>query len=228
MCQRRLHPMRPKPIFPSAKQSKRAPYHPVRAKWNEWEALSASPDMVGQIRGTTVRRPSPVGRRRIERSPTLRQRVQAIDALQSRSTGGAGAVACERISLGNYAGGGEKTLRRQPCVCYLRLVVDYSYVNGYMLDTPFHMEHLLDPAPQLCLGDRLFKVDIKDGYYHLRFRLMNSPLLAFRVGNSYFVPLALNCGLKPAPYLFTKFMRPFLRAIRSKEHTCFSYTSTPW
>lgn len=228
MCQGSPFSPRHRLPFPSTlgatKQSARAPYQSMRAQWKEWEALGASPDLVRQIQF------GPRLPRRVDRSCVPRRLANAYK-LSPRDNRFAQEEIARWLANGfatEITLADAKNLRVvSPAfvihVAKQRLVVDYSYVNGYMSDTPFRMERLMDLAPQICPGDSLFQVDIKDGYYHLGFRPIDRPLLAFRIGNRYFVTLALNCGLKPAPYLFTKFLRPFVRAIRSNDHRCFSY-----
>jgi hypothetical protein len=99
-----------------------------------------------------------------------------------------------------------------------RLVVDYTTQNHNHQDTPFRMEGLLDLAPQLRPNDILFMFDTSDAYYHLKLRLCDRDKLLFRVGDHFFRPLCLNCGLKVAHSFFTSLMRSVLAELRRLGH----------
>ena len=105
----------------------------------------------------------------------------------------------------------------------LRLVIDYKVPNLHLDAPKFRMDQLQDLAPHLRRGDSLIKFDIKDAFYHLRYRQSDRKHLLFRLGNRFFSPLAMNCGLCPAPFLFTKFLRPFIQQLRKGGHRVISY-----
>jgi hypothetical protein len=75
------------------------------------------------------------------------------------------------------------------------------------------MDTLSDLATQLRPGDALFKADVQDAYYHLRLRRSDRDKLLVRIVGRWFRPLALNCSLSPAPWLFTKFLRPVVQEL---------------
>lgn len=161
MCQSSPLPARQLPTFPSAKPPERAPYQNVRAKWQEWEALGASPDLVRQIR-FGARLPWGVDRSsvppRFSNAYNLSARDDAF-AQEELSRWLAHGFAAE-ITLADAK---ELRVISPAFVIYgskPRLVVDYSYVNGYMEDTPFRMERLLDLAPQLCPRDKTGPVTV--------------------------------------------------------------------
>jgi hypothetical protein len=86
-----------------------------------------------------------------------------------------------------------------------RVVIDYTPQNEHLETRKFRMDTLADLAPQLLPEDVLLKADVRDAYYHLGIRSCNQNKLLFRLGGRFFRPLALNCGLSPAPRLFNKF-----------------------
>lgn len=51
-----------------------------------------------------------------------------------------------------------------------RLLINYKAENECLECRTFWMDRLLDLSPELRKGDSLFKADISDVYYHLRFR----------------------------------------------------------
>jgi hypothetical protein len=87
----------------------------------------------------------------------------------------------------------------------------------------FRMDTLADLAPQLRPGDSRIKADVQDAYYHLRLRRCDRDKLLFRIAGRFFRPLALNCGLSAAPWLFTKFLRPVIQELRRQGHRIISY-----
>jgi hypothetical protein len=84
-----------------------------------------------------------------------------------------------------------------------RVVVDYTPQNEHLETRKFRMDTLADLAPQLLPEDVLLKADVQDAYYHLRIRSCDQNKLLFRPAGRFFRPLALNCGLSPAPHIFT-------------------------
>jgi hypothetical protein len=104
-----------------------------------------------------------------------------------------------------------------------RVVVDYTMQNEILGARKFKMGTLADLAPQLRPGDALFKAELQDSYYHLRLRHCERDKLLFRIAGRWFRPLALNCGLLPAPWLFTKFLRLVVWELRRQGHRVISY-----
>jgi hypothetical protein len=64
---------------------------------------------------------------------------------------------------------------------------------------------------------------VRDAYYHLRLRGCDRNRLLFRITGRFFRPLALNCGLSSAPFLFTKFLRPVIQELRRQGHRIIVY-----
>jgi hypothetical protein len=104
-----------------------------------------------------------------------------------------------------------------------RVVIDYTAQNEFLETRKFRMDTLGDLAPQLQADDVLIKADVKDAYYHLRLRRCDRNKLLFRIAGRFFRPLALNCGLSAAPWLFTKFLRPVVQELRRQGHRIISY-----
>jgi hypothetical protein len=57
----------------------------------------------------------------------------------------------------------------------------------------------------------------------LRLRRCDRDKLLFRIAGRFFIPLALNCGLSPAPWLCIKILRPVVQKIRRQVHRIISY-----
>jgi Reverse transcriptase (RNA-dependent DNA polymerase) len=104
-----------------------------------------------------------------------------------------------------------------------RVVIDYTTQNEVLESRKFWMDTLADLAPQLRPGDSLIKADVQDAYYHLRLRRCDRDKLLFRTAGRFFRPLALNCGLSAAPWLFTNFLRPVVQELRRQGHRIIFY-----
>lgn len=95
-----------------------------------------------------------------------------------------------------------------------RLVVDLSAKNEYMDDRKFQYETLTGYTTQISPGDHLFSWDLKDAFFHIPLAPADQRRLAFRVGNRVFIPLVLPFGLKLAPFVLTKVLRPVVGYLR--------------
>lgn len=202
------------------------PYVSVGRAYKEWEEIGASPWLVRQLRyGIQLPWRSLPGRERRVREYPLSPGDRSFSKMEIDRW-----LASRFIRRAN--GQEVKTILRHGCVSPAfvtssagkrRIVVDYKKVNEHLEERTFRMDQLADIAPTLRRDDCLFKADIKDGYYHLRLRRQDQPYLAFSLGGEVFVPACLNCGLKVAPWFFTKAMRPVVAYMRRRGHRMFSY-----
>lgn len=104
-----------------------------------------------------------------------------------------------------------------------RLVVDLSSKNEYMDDRKFQYETLTGYTTQISPGDHLFSWDLKDAFFHIPLAPADQRRLAFRVGNRVFIPLVLPFGLKLAPFVLTKVLRPVVGYLRRKGIAVLAY-----
>lgn len=202
-----------------------APYQTVRRAWREWEAIGATPFALRQIRfGASLPWTSPpatIPRRFANAYPMSAANAKFAELEVNRwvARGYAQEISFseaqkQHIVSSAFVVNGTKD----------RLVIDYAaFVNPYLSAPKFRMETLLDLAPQLQPNDSLFKIDLADGYYHVGYRTADRTYLAFRVGRRFFIPLCLNCGLKAAPFIFTKWLRPMVQELRRLQHSVISY-----
>lgn len=89
-----------------------------------------------------------------------------------------------------------------------RLVVDLLAKNEFMEDRKFQYEMLTGYTTQLSPGDHLFSWDLQNAFFHIPLAPADQKRLAFRVGDRVFIPLVLPFGLKLAPFVLTKVLRP--------------------
>jgi len=96
------------------------------------------------------------------------------------------------------------------------LVVDLRHVNDHFpvvpckFETLGSLEHLVRP------GDWFFSLDLKDGYYHVAIHPSHRKFLVTNINGTLYQFVGLPFGLQSAPWVFTKVMRVFVRALRAR------------
>lgn len=98
-----------------------------------------------------------------------------------------------------------------------------SAKNEHMDDRKFQYETLTGYTSQISPGDHLFCWDLKDAFFHISLAPADQKRLAFRVGNRVFIPLVLPFGLKLAPFVLTKILRPVVGYLRRKGIAVMAY-----
>lgn len=102
-----------------------------------------------------------------------------------------------------------------------RLVVDMSSQNEYLHDRRFKYETIPAFVSMLKRGDHMASWDVSDAFHHIQ--LAPRERLAFRVGQTLYVPLTLPFGLKLAPWALTKLLRPVIQHLRSLGYLVLPY-----
>lgn len=95
-----------------------------------------------------------------------------------------------------------------------RLVVDLRHLNEHFKVKPCKFETLRALESLVRPGDWLFSADLKDGYYHIGVHPAHQKFVTTTINGSLYHFVGLPFGLQTAPYLFTKVMRVFVRAVR--------------
>ena len=95
-----------------------------------------------------------------------------------------------------------------------RPIIDLSPLNRLLKKVYFKMEDLRKVARSLSPGLWAVKIDLKDAYLHLRLALRVVKYFGFALGERIFAFLVLPFGLSPAPWLFTRVMKPVKKALR--------------
>jgi hypothetical protein len=197
-----------------------APYRRVAAHAKTWEQIGASPALIRTIKYGVllpwtgqprlgVRREYPLTPEDHEFATQEMDRwitqgyAEEITEAEARRVG---------LVISGFVVQGSKS----------RVAVDYNPQNEHLETRKSRMDTLADLAPLLLPEDVLLKADIQDAYNHLRSRRCDRNTL-FRLTGQFFRPLALNCGLPPAPRLFTKIFRPVIQERRSRGHRHISY-----
>lgn len=97
----------------------------------------------------------------------------------------------------------------------LSLVLDYQHQNQYMESRPFRYEQMADLIMDLGPIDHLTSWDVADAFHHVCLSPKETFLLAFRVGHTVYFPLTMPFGLKQAPWVWAKLMRPVVAHMRA-------------
>ncbi len=97
----------------------------------------------------------------------------------------------------------------------LRLILDCRYVNEHMACCPFKQKGIEAVPTQIQQGDLLASIDLESGFHHVTINPFYRRFLCFQWKGSTYCWNVLPFGLKSAPYIFYKIVRPvvlFLRA----------------
>ena len=95
-----------------------------------------------------------------------------------------------------------------------RPIIDLSALNKLLRKVSFRMEDLGKVAKSLSPGRWAVKLDLKDAYLHIRLSLEIIKYFGFALGERIFAFLVLPFGLSPAPWIFTRVLKPVKKALR--------------
>lgn len=104
-----------------------------------------------------------------------------------------------------------------------RLVVDYRHMNAFLGDRPLKYEAMAEFLMDLCLDNHLTSWDVADAFHHVFMAERETFRLAFAVGGVVYLPLTMPFGLKLAPWVWTKLLRPVVAYLRARGFTILPY-----
>ena len=90
-----------------------------------------------------------------------------------------------------------------------------SIVSAYK----FKMEGLDQVVKLILLGDSMFTVDLKDGYYHMNMSQQAIPYM----GLQFYAYVVLPFGLAISPLVFCKIIWAIITHLRKKGHRILAY-----
>ena len=97
-----------------------------------------------------------------------------------------------------------------------RIVFDLRHVNKFMRKLSCRYETLKKLRYLAKQGDFMISIDLEDGFFHIKVHPDDRQYLTFVVeGLGAFQWAALPMGLSMSPYVFTKLMRVFVKALRA-------------
>lgn len=97
----------------------------------------------------------------------------------------------------------------------LRLILDLSVFNKSLKKASVKYEDAARVLPLLPKGGFMASFELHSGYHHVRMHKDFSRFLGFQWGKKVFKFLVLPFGLSPAPFVFTKLMKPLLHKWRA-------------
>ena len=95
-----------------------------------------------------------------------------------------------------------------------RPIIDLSPMNRLLKRRSFKMEDLRTVSRCLFPGLWAVKLDLKDAYLHLLLALAVIHFFAFALGKRQFMFLRMPFGLSPAPWAFTRILKPVKKSLR--------------
>lgn len=97
-----------------------------------------------------------------------------------------------------------------------RLVVDLRHLNAHLKQYTCKYETLDSLQFIIEIDDWLLSADLQDGYYHLGIHPSDRKFITTMLDGELVEFCVLPFGLQTAPYVFTKLMRPMVRALRAR------------
>ena len=96
----------------------------------------------------------------------------------------------------------------------MRPIINLKKLNQFLLAPHFKMEHLLSFLPSVQPGMFLTSLDLSDAYFSLPIASSVRKFLRFSWGGELYEFQCLCFGFSPAPYIFTKVMKPIFSSLR--------------
>ena len=105
----------------------------------------------------------------------------------------------------------------------LRLIIDLSTLNHYVLTQSFRMETQKKVRNSIHPKDWAFSLDLTDAYLHVLIHPMSRKYLRFTLNNKIFQFRALPFGLSTSPFVFTQLMTAIASHLHTKAISLFPY-----
>jgi len=104
-----------------------------------------------------------------------------------------------------------------------RGVLDLRQLNDQLAKEHFKMEGLHTVRETLRWDDWMTSLDLQDAYNHIPMAEESRKYLRYSISGEHYQFKAMPFGLTSAPRIFTKIMRPVVRALREKGIRCVIY-----
>ena len=108
----------------------------------------------------------------------------------------------------------QELLRSRCAMGVQRLVMDLRYLNQFLWKDKFRYEDIKAAIQLFEPGDYAITFDLKSGYHHVDMHPESWTYLGFTWKQKYMSFGCCRFGLAPAPYMFTKLLRPLVRRWR--------------
>ncbi|KAA6357973.1 MAG: hypothetical protein EZS28_046500 [Streblomastix strix] len=100
-----------------------------------------------------------------------------------------------------------------------RNITDCSLLNQYFLSTHFIMEDIQSLRLLLQPKDWMIKIDLESAFHHIQVDTEFRPFLGFTFNYKFYQSQAMCFGVKHAPLIFHKTLRPVIKFIREVLQT---------
>ena len=97
-----------------------------------------------------------------------------------------------------------------------RPIINLRELNRYVISPHFKMENISNLKDVILPRDWMCKIDLKDAYLSVPMHRSNWKFLRFSWKEEYYQFQTLPFGLKSAPYVFTKILRPVAALFRQE------------
>ncbi|KAA6366112.1 MAG: putative reverse transcriptase, partial [Streblomastix strix] len=105
-----------------------------------------------------------------------------------------------------------------------RKITDCSILNKFLRGTHFIMEDMMTLRQIIQNTDFMIKIDLEMAFHHIPVDPAFRPFLGFHHNNRFFRYKAMCFGVKHAPLVFNKTLKPELKVIREKlQIRCIAY-----
>ena len=105
----------------------------------------------------------------------------------------------------------------------MRPVINLKKLNKFLAREHFKMEHIFTILPLLHEGCFMTSLDLKDAYFSIPMSDSDRKYLRFLWRNVLYEFQCLCFGLSPAPFYFTKVMKPVFSRLRKEGVLCSYY-----
>ncbi|KAA6359387.1 MAG: putative reverse transcriptase, partial [Streblomastix strix] len=95
-----------------------------------------------------------------------------------------------------------------------RKITDCSLLNQHLLSTHFIMEDIQSLRLLLQPKDFMIRIDLESAFHHIQVDTEFRPFLGFTFNNKFYQYRAMCFGVKHAPLIFHKTLRPVIKFIR--------------
>ena len=96
----------------------------------------------------------------------------------------------------------------------IRLIIDLSKLNNYIIKTSFRMEDKSTIRSLICKGDYMFSIDLKDAFHSVSLHPESKKFVTFELLSKRYCYNTLPFGLSSAPRIFSKILKPAISFLR--------------
>ena len=192
--------------------------------YNNWQIITSDTTILQAVRGYKIEFDSNLPLPERTYAPRqFRRNLQEIAAIQAEIDNLSRKNVIERCS--SLSGGGfvSNIFTRPKKSGGLRVILDLSDLNEFVLKHHFKMDNIHTVAQLLSPNCYMASIDLQDAYYTISIDAGFRKYLRFPWQGHLWQYKALPNGLSSAPRLFTKMLKPILASLREAGHIVVGY-----